>query len=424
VSKKSRIAIIGAGVSGLAAAIELAEHPNIELAIYEARREPGGRTRSYIDPATGDSLDNGQHLLASCYTSTLEYLARIGARHLIEEKETLEIQYRENSGSFRLRLPNLLSPADLAVGLIATNLLSAKSKLAAIRLGNAIRRGRLPDLSQSTVHQLLDYYHQPAEAVRKLWEPIVLATINAPIESASAVVFANVLRELFFGSSRGSALLFPKVGLSDLLISPAVKRLEMVDWKFGTPVRSVEPGHNSVTLVTDSDTATYDVVITSALSAMGVLEPEFSPIVNAYFWLDRKILDAPITGFLGTTLQWAFPRPTRFATQLLALTVSAANDLIGEAPDSIVARLWDELQSSIPGAARAMLLRSQVIKEKRATPLLSPSAQAKRPLTTSTGSRVFLAGDYVQNGLPATIEGAIRNGFAAARSVLRSIGEH
>jgi hypothetical protein len=224
-----------------------------------------------------------------------------------------------------------------------------------------------------------------------------------------------VLRELFFGSSKGSALLYPKVGLSELLIQPAVDRLKYAHFRYGEPVRSVEAGGQTVHLQTDVATEGFDFAIrTDSTVAL-----EHSPIVNAYFWLDREVLRAPIAGFIGTTLQWAFPKPTRFAKQMLALTVSAATAIVNESTEIIRNRLWDDLRSAVPEARGARLVHYKIIKEKRATPLFTPHSQGHRPKMADALRRVFLAGDYVQNGLPATIEGAVRNGFAAAAAVQR-----
>jgi monoamine oxidase len=264
-------------------------------------------------------------------------------------------------------------------------------------------------------------YDQPPSVVTKLWEPIVLATMNVSVERGRAQVFRNVLTELFFGERRGSALLFPSVGLSELLVRPAVSRIGPECMRFSEPVRELAPGADGVRVATDSGDERYDFAIVTEPSLMGHGPSEYSPIVNAYFWLDRAVLAAPIAGFLGTTLQWAFPKPSSWASQLLALTVSAADALVSLPNEEIVARLWSDLQSSLPAARNATLRHSQIIKEKRATPVISPATQACRPEAKTSSERVFLAGDYVQNGLPSTIEGAVRNGFRAAQLLRQAL---
>jgi hydroxysqualene dehydroxylase len=114
------------------------------------------------------------------------------------------------------------------------------------------------------------------------------------------------------------------------------------------------------------------------------------------------------------TVEWAFPKESTFGAQRLALTVSAANEIVDKTNEEIVQILWGDIQRTMPAAREAQLLHAQIIKEKRATPLFTPSVQNTRPSATTHDKRFILAGDVVQNELPATIEGAVRNGFSAA----------
>ena len=126
------------------------------------------------------------------------------------------------------------------------------------------------------------------------------------------------------------------------------------------------------------------------------------------------MLRGPIHGFLGTTLQWVFPWPSNYSAERLALTVSAGNALVEHTNEEIRHILWTDLCAAVSAAREARLMHHQIIREKRATPLFTPSVQQQRPHTSTAVGGLYLAGDLVQNGLPATIEGAVRNGFAAA----------
>lgn len=424
-----KIAIIGAGVSGLAAAVQLANAGVSSITLLEARRTAGGRTRSYLDAASGDTLDNGQHLLMGCYAATLEYLDTIGTAKLVQH-EPLRIPFWSSTGVRSFTIDRTLGPPlNLLTALARTSLLTLAEKRAAGSFGKAIWLKRLPkQLAEMTCQALFDAFDQPPTLCEKLWSPIVLATINARPEEASAVLFVNVLREAFFSSRQASMLLVPQCGLSELLINPALRKLEAagVEIKLGAPVRSIECGEAQIVLQTDSDKVLYDFVINSTNDTLNptpyTLTP--SPIVNAYFWLDRIVLSAPAYAFVGMTLQWAFPKASTFSAQRLALTVSAANDLVEQSNDEITELLWSDLQRTVPAAREATLVRSQIIREKQATPLFTPATQQVRPHTNTDDKRFILAGDLVQNGLPATIEGAIRNGNAAAELLQRRIAAH
>ncbi len=429
--QNSKIAIIGAGVSGLAAATQLTQRGFRNLTIFEARKEAGGRTRSYIDPHTSDTLDNGQHLLLGCYRSTIEYLQAIGSDALLQ-RTPLSIRFheagRETPAIFQIP-PDSQPPVNLLAGLWSSHLLTTREKYAATRLGLAMDTGSNTErYDDMTCQTFFATQHQPDALIAKLWEPIVLATINAPVEKASAVLFINVFREAFLSGREASELLLPSVGLSDLLIDPALRMLEKsgATIRLSTPVRAIELQNGNFKIVTDDATEAFDTVIYCGQSSdplplqvrSVIPDFEYSPIVNAYFWLDREILSTPVHSFMGTTLQWAFPRPSEGFPQRLALTVSAANALVEKTNEEIRHILWTDLCAAIPTVREVRLMHHQIIREKRATPLLTPSVQQSRPQASTAIPGLFLAGDIVQNGLPATIEGAVRNGYAAARAVM------
>lgn len=430
-----RVAIIGAGVSGLAAAVKLAAAVTLagggtrEITLFEGRREAGGRTRSYKDTKTGDTLDNGQHLLMGCYAATQEYLEMIGTSKLVT-KLPLSVKFWESTGVRSFTIDRALPPPmNLISAIMRTSLLSFGEKKAAATIGNIIWRDKLPRRFQDmTCAELFAKCEQPEEVIQKLWAPIVLATINAAPEHASATLFVNVVREAFFSSRTASNLLMPIVGLSELLVDPAIAKLEAAKVKIqlGTPVRKIERSREHFTLSTDAGDLDFDYIISTTPDPLYPLPStvyplpstpypvQTSPIVNAYFWLDRTITSSPIHCFIGTTLQWMFPKASTFSAQRVALTVSAAEDIVDKTNEEITGILWSDLQRTVPAAREATLLHSQIIKEKRATPLLSPSIQNRRPESATYDKHFILAGDLVQNGLPATIEGAIRNGFKAA----------
>lgn len=430
---KRRVAIIGAGVSGLAAAIELFElaheyGTDIEVTIYEARREAGGRTRSFVDNETGDTLDNGQHLLMGCYTSTIDYLKAIGSYNLIERSPSLEIPFHFRGGtSLSLSLPKYIpTPLNLLLGIFGSSLLAAFEKLAAIRFGLYILFLTHDRHSHDmTCDALFVRTKQPESLVKKLWEPIILATINAPTCKASAQVFINIMRVMFFHDRRYSQILFPKVGLSELLIDPALAYLakKKCEIKYGAVIGGLTRV-NGLAHILGEDGKTLEVYDGAIDSATNFTRSEgftYSPIVNTYFWVDRKILDAPINGFISTSLQWCFPKPSTFAKQLIACTVSAGDELAQKTNEEIRDILWRDIQNTIPAAKYATLVHSKIIKEKRATVLLTPENQKLRPNRISNEKNIYFAGDLAQNSLPMTIEGAVRNGQICARKLLEGL---
>jgi squalene-associated FAD-dependent desaturase len=432
-----RVAIIGAGTSGLAAAVKLASERAsrpIAVTIFESRREAGGRTRSFIDTVSGDTLDNGQHILMGCYTSTLEYLRMIGSEHLLTRQNSLEIPYviPDEHCTANLKLPGgIPTPLNLVIGITGSDLLHTYEKAAAIRFGLGIMSFRYDRYSATrSCAELFRHAHQPVSLIKKLWAPIVVGTLNLSTEQASAQVFLHIMRLAFLQNKKYSSLLFPKVGLSDLLIRPALHYLEEqhCEFRFGQDITSIAHGNNLIYIESNGSRDVFDAVIFAGSYHDVTFLPEeirktippvtYSPIANAYLWVDRKIIDKPICGFIGTELEWCFTKPTHFAAELIACTKSAASGIVEKSNEEITAMFWDDIKRSFPNN-NAELIRSVVIKEKRATPLLNAELQQHRPKTKTAIPGIYLAGDLVQNGLPMTIEGAIRNGQKAAQEILR-----
>jgi hypothetical protein len=230
------------------------------------------------------------------------------------------------------------APANLLAALRSSKLLTSREKLSAVWLGLGIYSSwSMKRWDGLTCKELFQKFRQPEELVRKLWGPIVVAVINAPVEQASGALFVSFFKEAFLAGRSASDFLIPTVGLSELLIDPAIAYLEKNGARIirSTPIRSIEKAQGQLQVYHDDGMEIFDAIIhTSQIADALPLElreflpiVDFSPIVNAYFWLDRAVFTTPIHAYLGTTLQWSFTRPSQFAAQRLALTVSAGNEL-------------------------------------------------------------------------------------------------
>ncbi|HET9137247.1 MAG TPA: hydroxysqualene dehydroxylase HpnE [Candidatus Kapabacteria bacterium] len=430
-----RIAIVGAGVSGLAAAIELASTPSnrpLEITVFEERQTAGGRTRSFVEKVSGDTIDNGQHLMMGCYTSTLSYLEHISSAHLLRIENPLSIPYFEKNTGYAGTLKvssSLPIPSNLFFGIMQTDLLSSFEKFAALRFGRLVMSRKFdPLFAHKTCSEAFAITKQPETLVKKLWEPIILATLNTSISEASAEVFLTTIRTIFLTERNYSAILIPTVGLSELLIDPAVALLESKGHtvKLATKVTGLTHRDGKVTVEFEDHSESFDAAIIASsptpdwatvFGTNPMPSVRFSSIVNVYFWIDKQILEHPINGFIYTTLHWCFPKKTSYGKQLLACTVSAAGNLAELELAEISRVIERDLRSSLPHSSFT-ILNSLVMKEKRATVVLDPPIQDTRPPLRTNIPSIAIASDLVQNGLPMTIEGAIRNGQQAARHIL------
>ncbi len=431
------VVIIGAGWAGVAAAVHAIEQ-GARVTVIEERPYIGGRARSFPDRTMNTIIDNGQHIMMGCYREVLHVLDTLGTADQLERQTALRVGFIDAGGSQDLldasALPGKLG---VALGIMRLRQLPFGARLAAMRFAIRLTLNRI-DADGRTCAELFVAYKQPALLVERLWEPIVLATMNAPIDRASADVFCTVMRLAFLGSTEDSQLLIPRGGLSDLL-APFPEWVERNGGSVRTSVAAerlviADERVRSVVLSTGEELTDVDAVV-SCIPQRALMrlwsasqqeplehdEPAQSPIVSVYLWYSAQWMTADLMATLGTTTQWVFNKQ-RVAPGLVALTISAASALAGEERETITAACDAELRMLFTEQLNGVeLLHSQVIKEKAATPVFTPHAHADRLSSDAFGiDNLRIAGDWVQTGLPATLEGAAFSGVFAASSLLAS----
>lgn len=423
------IVVIGAGVAGVSAAVKLVEQ-GCRVTLLEDRTYIGGRARSFVDEHTGDVIDNGQHLLMGCYHSFLYVLRQLGTDHHLEWQPSLRVKFAEAQGTDQVNNPPDVLDASrfpgklgVFVGIMRLHHLTLSDKIRAAYLMVLLQLGAKPKPTETCL-DFLSRHRQSANLVRRLWEPIILATLNAPIAAAAAVLFTEVMRRAFMGTRTDSTLIIPRVGLSELF-SPLQEFLE----SRGSVVRThcrveelcVKDGRVFAVRTPDETIACDEVV--SALPPRGLqkLMPQLVPdsalvpsaIISVYLWFERAWLADDFCAVIGTTIQWVFARPNGCVT----VTISAASTVAQGSISEIVAHCLEELGSVFPDARHNPCVHSQVIKEKFATTLFTPQAHAERPPARTHIPNLFIAGDWTQTHLPATMEGAAWSGIEAAEAL-------
>ncbi|MBU3677996.1 MAG: FAD-dependent oxidoreductase [Candidatus Kapabacteria bacterium] len=429
--------VIGGGWAGIAAAMEAARR-GWRVHLVEERPYLGGRARSFTDRTTGDVIDNGQHVMMGCYHQLLHIVHDLGTDHLLERQKALRVAFVDESAGLDVLDASVLpGKLGMLLGLLRLRKLPLSARIAIVRL--ALKVLRTPNAGMGlTCHEFFHQVRQPGVAVQRFWEPLVLATLNAPVSDAPADLLSAVLRLAFFGTTNDAKLLIPTGGLSDLVApfetwlaarggtvrtSTSVDRVTIVD------------GRAAGVVLSDGSNIDVDVVISAVpqralarlMLASGIVadlpeEPEMSPIVSAYLWYDRQWMSVDFAAAIGTTVQWVFNKQ-RTTEGLVALTVSAASDIVRAPSEEIIRSCDVELQRLFAGTmGSAVLKHGVVIKEKLATPRFSPAAHGLRPTTDALHTHVrnlFLAGDWTQTQLPATLEGAARSGVAAIAAAHR-----
>jgi hydroxysqualene dehydroxylase len=416
VSRPRKVHVIGAGLAGLAAAIRLTD-AGVGVVLHEAARQAGGRCRSYDDATLGCRIDNGNHLLIAGNQAAMAYLRQIGASETLvgPGNPTYPFLDLETGERWTVR-PNL--------GRVPWWLFQSARRVAGTGVGDYARALRLAGARANDV--VTDVLARDTTIFRRLWHPLAVAALNTEVEQGSARLLGRVLRESFGAGGAACRPLVPRDGLSESLVDPALGYLARhgAEVRFGDRLRAIEVGEHAVRGLSfdaggDAVAADEAVVLAVTAPVAARLVPDlrapddFRGIVNAHFRATAPATTPLFIGVIGGTVEWVFRK-----REVLSVTISAADRLMDVSADELAARLWPEVRRAYDLPAMP-LPPWQVVKERRATFAATPAQLARRPNAGTRWTNLVLAGDWTDTGLPATIEGAIRSGFAAAERLLR-----
>ena len=411
-AEPSRVHVVGAGLAGLAAAVWLAaEGRSVQL--HEAAPQAGGRCRSYFDTEIGCRIDNGNHLLLAGNRAALDYLSQIGALGTFESPGEVVFPFIDAATGERWALrPNR--------GAVPWWVFRRNARVPGSRAWDyhAALGLRQADPS-ATVAEVLA---RRRSLFHRLWAPLAVAALNTSAEQASAKMFWRILAETLGRGAATCRSLLPRVGLSETFVDPALAHLRVqgVEIRFGARLKAMafEPDRVSE-LMFDSGSirlGSKDSVILAVPAAIAarlvpaLIVPDlYSPIVNAHFRCDTTAETPFFVGVIGGSAEWIFRK-----RGVLSVTVSAADRMVDRPAPELRDLFWRDVALAYRLPAHSMP-QARIVKERRATFLASPQQLRRRPKQTTMWRNLLLAGDYVDTGLPATIEGAIRSGFTAAR---------
>jgi squalene-associated FAD-dependent desaturase len=424
------VAVVGGGWAGLAAAVTLAAAGQ-RVTVFESTPTLGGRARRVNAGHT--IVDNGQHILLGAYRQTIALLETVhgpGERGLLERRG-LRL---EEPGGFRFRMLPLPTPWNALMALIMMRGVSRVDRLATLAFARRLRRTDFRCASDLTVAALL--VDQPAQVVRTLWEPLCVAVLNTPPESASAQIFLNAVRLAFSGPARNSDLLLPRVDLSALFPDAAARyvvgRGGVI--RVGRSVAAIAECKGAVELAIGPASERYAACVIAVgphqLEAVlaSVNTPEvidvirkiaafaYEPIRTVYLQYPVPLaLSQPMLRLQDSPGQWLFDRGQLGGLPGLAAAVISTDVPEARTDRETLVRLIDaqvrRIRPQLPAPTWSL-----AIAERRATYACVPGLD--RPLFGTLGSRLALAGDYTDPELPATLEAATRSGVAAARALL------
>jgi squalene-associated FAD-dependent desaturase len=474
----TRVAIVGGGLAGLAAACVLAD-AGLPIDLFERKPFLGGRASSYEHPGTGEVVDNCQHVLLGCCTNLVDFYRRIGSDQLIRWYNRLT--FIEPGGRrSAIAASSVPAPFHTSPTFLRAHALTLRDKLAIARAMLSVMPARPADNGQN-FKQWLKSHGQTDQAIRRFWEPVLVSALNEDADRLSVAMAGMVFRDAFLKSAEAGRMGLPTVPLTELY-SRAGQYIEARGGRV-----HLRASIDSLEDVNDFD---YVILAVPVFSVPKLLPntPEFAPIRDAaahfepspitgiHLWFDREITELEHAVLLDRTIQWMFhksrilsrygtrasetPVPAEVTTRAnefevssraregspalssagevrvegsmhfrpatgsyVELVISSSKSLLDKPRQEIIDLAVRELAEFFPIVRAAKLVKATVVKEVHATFSPRPGIDQFRPAPNTANPRLFLAGDWVATGWPATMEGAVRSGYLAAEALLQSLGD-
>ena len=443
---RRRIAIVGGGLAGIAAALKLAD-ADCQPIIIETRKILGGRATSFVDPRSGEVIDNCQHVLMGCCTNLIDLYDRLGVLDKIDWHRKL--YWTHSHGEIDcVKASRLPAPFHLALSFARMGLLQKNERKQIqramwrmIRLG---AKGRLSWAGQ-TFSEFLADTEQTESTIAKFWNTVITSACNLGVDRVSAAHAIQVFQEGFLANRWSYTMGLASVPLVELYqsVGEALKEAGG-EIHLGRPARAIAYDGRRVTGVVTGDGVIEAAAVISAVpfdrldklisdtmraadSRLASLDRfEFSPILGVHLWFDQPIMELPHLILPGGGVQWLFNKGIdEQGRQYIHAVISAADEWMKLDEDEIIDRVVQDIHSAMPKSVGLKPIQARSIKEKRATFAATPQVEQWRP-SASAGyvgvsgggiENLFLAGDWCDTGWPATMEGAVRSGYAAAAAI-------
>lgn len=425
---QKKVIVLGGGFAGLTAASYLLKN-NFKVTLLEASPKLGGRAYSFTDRETNSVLDNGQHILMGCYVETLNFLSLIGASEKFYFQKRLEVNFvKEGFRILPLKSFPLFYPLDLIIGMLRLNALTFPERIQLLKVLLKLPFYSTKNLSQLNIKQWLEKENQSENIQDAFWRILAVGALNTSIEKASAKIFVDVLKQIFMNDKKSATIVLPKYGLSESYVkdaeefihknggkvhlSQAVNKLVLKDDK-------ITEVHTSEKMYTDFD---YVISAVPAFAFSRLIKdsfklniPEFrySSILNIHIWLKENKLPEGFFGLINSPLHWVFNKGSH-----LNIVISDADELVNKSDEEIMWIVKTEMKKFFL-LNPDMISNYKIIKEKRATFIPSNDILEKRPQQKTKIKNLILAGDWVDTGLPSTIESAVKSGRFAADIVMK-----
>lgn len=430
-----RVAIVGGGLSGLAAAVAAADR-GCRVELFERAKTLGGRAGSFVDTPTGQRVDYCRHVAMGCCTQFLEFCRRADLADCFERTNTLHFigpDGRRSDFSPNAWLP---APWHLLPAMLRWKLLSPGERCQILRTLFHLTRS---DSEEETVAAWLRRRHASAAARERFWSPILVSALGETIEYASLAAARKVFREGFMASREAGDLLLPKMPLGEIFHDRLGRRLAGcgVQVHLNAPIQKIE-GHGRRAmhlLLSDGPPRTFDRFIVAVpwrqvrsllaeslqaeIPLLGQAEKiEPAAITAVHLWFDRCVIPLRHAAMVGKLSQWVFTQPSSGNGEYCQVVVSASHRLPKRRHREWLADVLDDLQAIWPKVSESRLLHSRVITERAALFSVQPGIESLRPTQQTRLENLALAGDWTATDWPATMESAVRSGYRAVQALL------
>jgi zeta-carotene desaturase len=437
----ARVAVLGGGLAGLAAALRLAE-AGYAVQLIERRPALGGRASSFVAPGERDPIDNCQHVLLGCCTNLLDFFRRSGVAHHLRFYNS--IAFAGPRGTSHLRAAPLPAPFHLLPSLLSFRGLNWRDRLAVARALWLILRSPHP-VPDAPLLDWLQRHGQSLSACENFWRVVLTSALNEDLERISTRPAFHVFLDAFIRNRHGYRVGIPTVPLSALYSSQLLR--ERCVQRLSAPVTRLRVSSCRVTALHlqggGEDSADFYISALPPKSLCGILPDDvrsrwpqtqawnsldWSPITGIHLWFDRPVMRPDHLAVYGRTIQWVFNKTaiagdSEGALQYIQLVISASRALSTLPRDEILARCLPELAELLPETRLANLQKAVVVRQPESTPSFTPGSDALRPGPDTPFANLFLAGDWTATGWPPTMESAVRSGYRAAERLTEAAGE-
>jgi len=425
---QKKVIVIGGGFSGLSAAAYLA-NKKYQVTVLEASPKLGGRAYSFLHRESDTVIDNGQHILMGCYYYTLDFLSLIGAKENFSFQKKLEVNFVEEGFQVKpLKSYSFFYPINLLVGLLRHEAFSFEDRIRLLKLFFKLPFYNSDKFSKMTISEWLGKENQSLETQNAFWKILAVGTLNTSIEKASAKIFIDTLKQIFLKGNKAATIVLPKYGLSESFCKNAEEFISNKggEINFSESVDRISVSGDSVTEITTSQKTYSDFYyVISAIPAFALAKiigedstgkiPEFkySSILNIHLWLKENKIPEGFFGLINSPLHWVFNKGSH-----LNIVISDADEFVEKSEEDLMGIVKNEMKKFFLMESE-LISGYKIIKEKRATFIPTNDIIDKRPSQKTKIRNLILAGDWVDTGLPSTIESAAKSGRVAAEIILK-----